>query len=326
MTEELPKFKNMPLRVSDVLHRKVSSILRSRSETVEERLQQKAHEFAVRNTLGSGAAYLQMRAVLEDDIESRLRDVWAEVSSILDGTNSQLTNPLVDELKALLQQVSADTVEQLDAKLGYIVKATGATNPEPLQPVADRALGDIEADVDLAALRDANAKQPETHDSFARLRDRLESACGLLFPQALPKLVSIQAQLRASNPEEWANAVHSCRRLLEDLADEVFPARNETRTAEVDGKSIEIKLGQSNYINRLIAFIQDNSDSGRFIEIVGSDMRFLGDRFDALFQAVQKGSHAVIRSRVEADRYVNHTLMAASDILLLLEKKKVSSE
>jgi len=76
-------------------------------------------------------------------------------------------------------------------------------------------------------------------------------------------------------------------------------------------------LGPDNYINRLICFAEDKSDSNRFQDIVGSHLGFLGDRLDAVAEATQKGSHAEV-SREEADRYVIYTYLIVGDILSLL--------
>jgi hypothetical protein len=44
---------------------------------------------------------------------------------------------------------------------------------------------------------------------------------------------------------------------------------------------------------------------------------FLGDRLDAVFKAAQKGSHADIVTREEADRYVVYTYMIVGDLMSL---------
>jgi len=90
----------------------------------------------------------------------------------------------------------------------------------------------------------------------------------------------------------------------------------EPRVVADGSRTREIKLGPDQYINRLICFVQDNSKSERFEEIVGSHLRFLGDRLDAIFRAAQKGSHSSV-SREEANRYVVYTYMVVGDILSL---------
>ena len=153
-------------------------------------------------------------------------------------------------------------------------------------------------------------------DIFSRTRERVNEVIGALVPEAVQKLSAVHDNLTSENPEDWSNAVHSCRRLLQDLADALFPAQ-EDRIKEVNGKQRPIKLEKNNYINRLIAFAEGNSASGRFQSIVGSHLGFLGDRLDSVFQAAQKGSHDQIISKEEADRYVIYTYLVVGDLLSL---------
>ena len=156
-------------------------------------------------------------------------------------------------------------------------------------------------------------------DIFIRARSRLDGLLQEFVPHSVQKTAAIYANLISANPEDWSNAVHSCRRLLQDLADALYPARaDETRI--VNGKEKIIRLGNDAYINRLISYIEDNSDSKRFDEIVGSHLKFIGERIDAVFKAAQKGSHDSINTREEADRYVIYTYLIAGDILSLNNK------
>lgn len=154
-------------------------------------------------------------------------------------------------------------------------------------------------------------------DAFSRIREFVDSRIGDTAPASIQKFTAIYDNLQSENPEDWSNAVHGCRRVLQDLADSVFPAQDESRTKEIGGKKIQIKLGADQYINRLICFAEDRSSSTRSSEIIGSQMTYLGDRLDALFQAAQKGSHSVISTRDEADRYVVYTYMIVGDLLRL---------
>jgi len=156
-------------------------------------------------------------------------------------------------------------------------------------------------------------------DIFSRIRERVDSSIGKHIPEAVKKLSAIHDNLSSENAEDWSNAVHSCRRILQDLADVIFPPQGEDREKTEKGRTVTIKLGKENYINRLIAFIEDHSSSARFKHIVGSHLQFIGERLDSIFQAAQKGSHDVIVSQQEADRYVIYTYMVVGDILSLLE-------
>jgi hypothetical protein len=156
-------------------------------------------------------------------------------------------------------------------------------------------------------------------DIFSRTRERVDSSVGKYVPEAVQKLSAIHDNLRSENAEDWSNAVHGCRRILQDLANAIFPPQEEERIKTEKGKTLTIKLGKEQYINRLIAFIEDRSSSARFKHIVGSHLKFIGERLDSIVQAAQKGSHDVIVSPQEADRYVIYTYMVVGDILSLLE-------
>lgn len=154
-------------------------------------------------------------------------------------------------------------------------------------------------------------------DAFARIREHVDQYVGKVVPTAVQKFSAIYANLSSENPEDWSNAVHGCRRVLQDLADAIFPATNQPREKQVSGKTVHVKLGADNYINRLMCFAEDRSVSERTSTIIGSQLSFLGDRLDALFQAAQKGSHSTISTRDEADRYAVYTYLAVGDILRL---------
>ena len=153
-------------------------------------------------------------------------------------------------------------------------------------------------------------------DVFGRIRSRIDSSIGHAVPDAVRKFTAVHDNLSSDNPEDWSNAAHSCRRVLQDLADAVFPAQDKPTTRMVDSKPREIKLGADHYINRLIAYIEDSSGSSRFREIVGSHLRYMGDRLDAMFGAAQKGSHSTV-TKEEADRCVVYTYLIVGDILSL---------
>ena len=154
------------------------------------------------------------------------------------------------------------------------------------------------------------------NDAFGRIRLSVDSLIGKVVPESVRKFTAIYDNLKSDNPEDWANAVHGCRRVLQDLADAVFPAQVEPRYVQVDGEAKSIILGNDQYINRLIAYIEDSSNSERFSELVGSELKYIGDRLDALLRASQKGSHAAV-SKEEADRYVVYTYLTVGDILSL---------
>ena len=153
-------------------------------------------------------------------------------------------------------------------------------------------------------------------DVFRRVRSAVDASIGSLLPDSVRKFTAVYDNLKSDNPEDWANAVHSCRRVLQDLADALFPPQDGTRTRRVNGKDIEIGLKENQYVNRIIAYVEDSSESDRFEEIVGSNLSYMGERLDAIFGATQKGSHATV-TKEEADRCLIYTYLLVGDILSL---------
>ena len=160
-------------------------------------------------------------------------------------------------------------------------------------------------------------------DIFSVIRERVDGSIGTIVPNAAQKFTAVYENLTSDNPEDWSNAVHSCRRILQDLADVLYPAGPD-RVIEVSGVEKTIRMGSENYINRLIAAIESGSGSTTFDQVVGSNLSFIGDRLDSVFRAGQKGSHATISSKAEAERYVVYTYMLVGDLLTLIKSPAVS--
>ena len=160
-------------------------------------------------------------------------------------------------------------------------------------------------------------------DLFSRYRLSVDSKIGNYLTKSVRKFLAVYDNLKSENPENWANAVHSCRRILEDLADLVFPPTAETRTIDVQDHKKTILLGKDQYINRIIAFVEDKSKSERFEELIGSHLYYIGNRLDSIFKASQKGTHSSV-GKEEADRYVLYTYLLVGDILSLYEQNNWS--
>ena len=138
-------------------------------------------------------------------------------------------------------------------------------------------------------------------DTFTKARLQVNDELAQICPKTVEKFVSVYSNMDSDNPEDWANAVHSCRRILLDLADALYPPQDEPITA--NGR--KIKVGQDQYINRLVQFINSKADSKTFAEVVGTDLSSIGMRLDAINDAVCKGTHVDV-SKDEASRYIIH--------------------
>lgn len=149
-------------------------------------------------------------------------------------------------------------------------------------------------------------------DTFTKARLTVNDQLSTLCPKSIGKFVSVYENMDSDNPEDWANAVHSCRRILLDLADALYPPQN---TPIIVGKK-EIQVGPDQYINRLIQFISSKEGSKTYFNVVGTNLKSIGERLDAIYDAVCKGTHVDV-SKDEASRYIIHTYFLISDIISL---------
>lgn len=85
-------------------------------------------------------------------------------------------------------------------------------------------------------------------DYFEKNREYVEKRLAQLCPEALKEFVAAILRISESTPEVWAQALLSCRRLLKDLADFLYPSQAEPKLGS-DGKPRD--LSEEKYVNRL---------------------------------------------------------------------------
>ena len=136
-------------------------------------------------------------------------------------------------------------------------------------------------------------------------------------PDSVKRFNAVYENLSTENSENWSNAVHSCRRILKDLADTIYPP-TENIQKEREGKEITIQLDEEHFINRIIEFITQKSESKTYKKIVGSHLRFMEDRLKSILGGSHKGTHKDITDREEANRIVVYTYLLIGDILALV--------
>lgn len=184
------------------------------------------------------------------------------------------------------------------------------------QAILDKIVGSLHAYVAerYQELRFGSAVE----SAFEVVRREVDSSIANLVPDALPMLSSAFENATSNNSEDWANAAGTCRRLLKAAADELRPPG-----PEVDGR----KMGEGNYINRLVDWISSKSESETAAKIITADLAYLGERLDASDGAGQKGAHGNV-DRFDASRFITGTYLVLGDILRLAgataESSKVS--
>lgn len=199
----------------------------------------------------------------------------------------------IDAAQAVLRNSSTQTPERIAMRNDAVVA----------QAILDAVVGSIHTYVveKYQELRFGSAVET----AFEVVRDEVDQLIGDLVPQALPMLSAAFENAASQNPEHWANAAGTCRRLLKAVADQLRPPG-----PDVQGR----KMGDGNYINRLVDWIRENAGSDTAAGIAISDLAYLGDRLDASDGAGQKGAHATV-DRLEASRFITATYLVLGDVL-----------
>ncbi len=128
-----------------------------------------------------------------------------------------------------------------------------------------------------------------TDSIFERHRNMVEQKLSQVCPAAVREFVAIYDRLADSKPELWSQAMSSCRRVLKEFADSVFPASSEAYT---DSSGVKRDVTDEKIRNRLCAYI----DSVCFSKSKSSFLKFkLEDvihRVDCLYDLASKGIKA----------------------------------
>ena len=127
-------------------------------------------------------------------------------------------------------------------------------------------------------------------------------------PDAIDKFTTAYDRIKETNPESWAQAVTTCRRILKDFADTVYPPKETL----VEGR----KVGEEEYINRLWAFASENIESDTNKELIQSEINYMGGRIDSLYHLANKGTHSDI-SKDEAEMAIIRTYFLIGDLIKL---------
>lgn len=148
--------------------------------------------------------------------------------------------------------------------------------------------------------------------AFEVVRAEVDSRIAALVPNALGMLAAAFENAASANPEHWANAAGTCRRLLKEAADALRPPGE---PVTLPSGSV-VKAGPDNYVNRLALWIDEQETADTFAGMVKADLEYLGRRLDAVDQAGHKGAHATVERR-DASRFIVGTYLVLGDVLRL---------
>jgi len=154
-------------------------------------------------------------------------------------------------------------------------------------------------------------------DIFEQNRQFVELRLGQICPEALLKFVAVYRRSKENDPESWAQALTSCRRLLKDLADTLYPP-TAVPVIGADGKSRILTDDQ--FKNRLWQYIFEQTGRSTSSDLLLASIQDLGNRIDRLYDLTSKGVHAEV-SVFEANQCLIQMYILVGDILRIADKQ-----
>lgn len=130
-------------------------------------------------------------------------------------------------------------------------------------------------------------------------------------PDAAERLIAAYQSLAERSPENWVHVVDSCRRIIKDFADAVFPAQSKP----VDGLAVT----QDKYLNRLRAFVKQSVQSRRLRDQTGATLDLLAELLARTDNLASRSVHSGKVYRYEAERVLLYTYLVIGDIIVLTD-------
>ena len=127
------------------------------------------------------------------------------------------------------------------------------------------------------------------------------------------------------NPERYSQVLTSCRRLWENVAEQLFEEtfpNNKDRVFKTKS-GVEINVSGDHYNNKLSAVIETLQAKATKNTLVGAEIIYLIDWMEQVNKLQNSGVHSDI-TRDQAMQCIIHTYIALGDILKL--KKSANTE
>jgi hypothetical protein len=125
-------------------------------------------------------------------------------------------------------------------------------------------------------------------DIFQAARNVADEFVRLFAPKAAEQLLAAEERMADGTSESLSASLTSCRRVLSTVADAVFPPKGEPY---IDGSGKAHKVGEADYLNRLLAFLETRVASASTRSILDSQLSHLAARLDAVYAKACKGVH-----------------------------------
>lgn len=141
---------------------------------------------------------------------------------------------------------------------------------------------------------------------FDLLKNAVDDKLLDLDPEIAEQLMLAFKSVSSDSKEEWSQALATCRRLLESLADRLYPATDEN----INGRTFK----QNQYINRIWRFMDLSIESKSNKDMAKAHLDYLGSWMAADYTLTCKGVHTEV-SQLEATKAMFHIYLMLADLL-----------
>lgn len=155
-----------------------------------------------------------------------------------------------------------------------------------------------------------------TKTSFDLLKEAVDDKFLEIDPELAEQMMLAFKSISSDSKEEWSQALTTCRRLLENLADSLYPAHDETI-----GKRT---FKQNQYVNRLWQFMHEAIQSDTNRDLAKAHIDYLGSWLEKNNKATHKGVHSEV-TQLEATKFVFHIYLMLADLLECLDDSITSN-
>jgi hypothetical protein len=150
-------------------------------------------------------------------------------------------------------------------------------------------------------------------DIFERMRAFVDEQLAAITPEALEQFQAAYRRVNEGDTESLSHALTSCRRILKNVADAVYPPVD-TPVVGADGRTRN--LTDAAYRNRLLQFVSEAIGKHGPAGVVVATIQDLASRLEALDALASKGVHATVTA-AEVDTCVIQTYLMVGDVLRL---------
>lgn len=209
------------------------------------------------------------------------------------------------------------SVDYIEENYNYLLKSKLGNDGELYQKNMKWLLDYIKktAHQYLSELHDKLKFSGTVTSSFDLLKNAVDDRLLDLDPEIAEQLMLAFKSVSSDSKEEWSHALTTCRRLLESLADKLYPASD-----LVIGKRT---FKQNQFVNRLWQFMNNAIGSDSNKEIAKSHVDYLGLWLERTNKITNKGVHDEV-SQLEATKAIFHIYLMLADLLDYLDPSVTS--